>query len=167
MRSHADITGEALATVERHGHGCLGVFAAEGQDTPVGGGYTYTYGASASYGLPEFVVVGAPSDTAAFMLNALYAQAREHDWNLDAGERLTLAGFGGSFSDGLPVLVAEVPDEWRRDGGPFAMTRRLYDRDGFRARQLVWCDTEGRLPGDEGWDPMGQVLLRDEADVKP
>jgi len=111
--------------------------------------FSYTVGLTALHH-PEVVITGMPFEHAQTFLNNIAADVRD----------------GGRFEPGLitedltsadaPVLFLAV-----EDSSGLTAVRQMYDR--VQAVQMVWPDSAGRLPWQEGYKnpPEAQPLLGD------
>jgi hypothetical protein len=104
--------------------------------------FTYSTGLT-QYGLPELIVSGLPPDVSAFFINKIGSEMKE-------GKKIELGKKYSSYTEsGLPMVFIEVGKEEMKE----KMTvTGCHFKDGFKALQLVWCDTKGKLPWEEEFE---------------
>ena len=123
---------KVIDDIATHGWHCVHISADD-----VGPGYSFTIGASHSFGQPEFLILGLPSATAHQIL----------DVALDAVRSGAIADFtattGALLKDHQCAFV-RVPPEQYRDYVGYA--RWYYQGDDFALYQIVWPSRDGLFP---------------------
>ncbi len=104
--------------------------------------FTYSTGLT-QYSLPEFIVSGLPMETSAYFINQIGSEMKD-------GKRLEVGKKYFKYTaSGLPIVFVEVSKEVMEE----KMTvTGFHFQDGFKALQLVWCDTDGKFPWEEGFE---------------
>lgn len=138
------VLNTALEHIARVGWSVTGVFPTETAGTVP---FAYTSGLTA-LGLPELVIAGLPIHTMHAILNDV---AGRDDGPWRHGQRLDDVITGGH--------AVEIWEGSPTDTLHLGTASRIYGRDRVqRAQQILWPDTEGRMP----WQPGCQV-----ADLQP
>ena len=129
---------EIVAKVRKHGWFCTSVFAEEGSL-----GFSYSTGFWVNLGRPELLIFSVPPEMAHAVLWAFYRAPVEGTWPI--GEPLS------GFVENLPVMLMPVA---KAHYATYPLSSRwFYGGEEFPALQVVWPDTEGRFPWEEGADP--------------
>ena len=138
----ADLTKIA----EEHGLAVMGVG---------GNDFAYTIGLS-KQGLPDVVVFGLPVRAAHTILNTLYrdiiAMRTENN-----GFVLPKGGIRFETLANLPLWLKPV-EITSENSVNFSLSRTLHvesfglSLDSFKAAQLIWPDTKGKFPWEEGFE---------------
>jgi len=105
-------------------------------------GFTYSTGLT-KHDLPELIVSGLPMEVAAHFINEIGNEMMD-------GKKLELGKKYIEYAKGdLPMVFIEVSKEAMEE----KMTTTGYHfKDGFKALQLVWCDTNGKMPWEEDFE---------------
>jgi hypothetical protein len=145
QQSWQPIDERIAASIETHGQFLMAVMRDPQDGAPA---FVYTIG-NASRGLPELLLVGnfRPDDVG-MILNCLGDIMRERREPLE-GE----VSVGGTF----PVRCRWAGADARRDYTCHA--GRWLGHDEYAVTQVLFCDREGRFPGDAGFDPAFTVPL--------
>ena len=131
-------------------HGWHGVYIGADEDGP---GYAFTIGASHSFGLPEFLIVGLPQATAMQILDLALDAAR-------SGAITDFAATTDALLEGHPCAFVRVPQAQYRDVVGYA--RWYYGGNDFTLYQIVWPSRDGHFPWDAAASAAycaGQPLL--------
>lgn len=129
---------DVVANVERYGWHCTSVCPKEGASTPR---FSYTVGLYHTYGQPEFIIFGLDSKIAYGLLSILAgAAADKRMYALDKP--------CGALIDNYECAFAQVPKHRFNDYVFSALW--FYAEVGFPLYQIVWPDSEGRYPWNEG-----------------
>jgi hypothetical protein len=148
-----------LGNIERHGWHIAGVNADTRNDFPQ---YAYTVGFGDTLAHAEVIVIGLSHESAGMLLNAVGERIRQHG-RLETDTRYT-----DLLSNGLGLSFVEAAEDRARD--LMRLANWYYEaashRTGTRYRvlQLVWPDSDGRLPWEPGYDTRFnhvQPVLRD------
>jgi Domain of unknown function (DUF4262) len=134
--SLGDLLAKCQRTIERHGHGVIGVFPTADSPPEEQFSFGYSYGL-AGQGKPELLVTALDSRLATMVINCAVV----------AG--VTAPGEYDEVLEGHKVRAVPVNGEGL---GLMNMARHFAPEGGFTALQLVWPDPEGRFPGDDGYD---------------
>jgi Domain of unknown function (DUF4262) len=148
---HASILKEQLQHIDRYGWSVTGVFSA-GDDPDQSAPFMYTTGLT-EHAHPEFVISGLEMQTGHEVLNDIAGRVYDKAQRFAHGQRLDdlLAGC-------VAVLVSGRLRHDEHGIWPgFAISR--YGRQRVRLLQVVWPDTHGRYPWDDGFEF--------ESDVQP
>lgn len=143
--ARARLLADLLGLIEEHGWAVRNVMAGpdEGDDVE----FSYTIGLTA-LGHPEAIILGMPSDHASTFLNMIGDEV----WR---GGRFDHGTVTGEFtSDDAPVVFLRAEDTER-----LTAVAEVYGR--IDALQMVWPDSTGRLPWQNGYrnPPEAQPLL--------
>jgi hypothetical protein len=106
-----------------------------------GPGFVYTIGFYRTWGHPELICVGLPLDVAHQALRACAAHVKAGGQLADADE------FWGAFDNARCSFRTMVKQHYREYLG---YARWYYGGDAFPAIQVLWPDSKGRLPVDDG-----------------
>lgn len=129
---HPDLVADMRTLVDRYGWGIQHVLPNVDTDEAP---FSYTVGLTAR-GWPELIITGLPADVAQqFIRNAVDEQQEHGPFQAgDRTEELTESGF---------VLFTEAEDV-------HGMTVTAAIVGSFTALQMVWPDSHGRFPWDDG-----------------
>lgn len=125
-------------TIEEVGWYVVGVFPVAGG--PPSPGFTYSVGFEKTWGHPEVVMFGMSPETAHGVLATIAERLAAGD-KFEAGERYS------ELLRDLDATFRAVP----KPGKPLNLARHYYGRD-IEALQLVWPDTAGKFPWEDGFD---------------
>ena len=130
---------KALADVQKHGWHVLKVM--EDNEGPA---FAYTVGLYHSFGHPELIVVGLPSDVGHAVLNVAGESIRR-------GDRYSAGSQSEEFLEDRVCAFRTMPESQYRH----YLGWNLWFHDGaaFPALQMVWTDREGRWPWETTVDP--------------
>lgn len=143
--ARARVLADLLDLIEEHGWAVRNVMAGpdEGDDVE----FSYTIGLTA-LGHPEVIILGMPAEHASTFLNMIGDEVRR-------GGRLDHGTVTGEFtSHDTPVVFLRAEDTER-----LTAVAEVYGR--VDALQMVWPDSTGRLPWQNGYrnSPKAQPLL--------
>jgi hypothetical protein len=132
MREYAEVV---MDHIDRIGWSLAGVFDPEGSDPC----FTYSIGLEHSFEHPELICVGLPNHQAALVMNRIGELVRNGRF-FKVGEVVS----GDDIDFTLDFAIGSVSDaeKTKRMTG----SKSLNGKD-FRALQVLWPDTQGRLPG--------------------
>jgi hypothetical protein len=135
---------DLLNLIEEHGWSVRNVMAGS---TPEDVPFSYTIGLTA-YEHPEVIILGMPYESAQEFLNLIGDEVRR-------GARYGHGTMTGEFTDDdAPVVFIRAEDTQR-----LTAVDQVYGR--VNALQMVWPDSTGRLPWQDGYrnSPGAQPLL--------
>ena len=119
-------------------------------DAPGEPAFAYTIGLHHSFGHPELIILGQPTEVMHTVLNEI-------------GERIIKRGARFEAGDTLEEVIASYPVRLRevvsRDSfeAHVGYALSFYSGKPFRLFQVVWPDKEGRFPGEPGaWEILRQ-----------
>jgi hypothetical protein len=121
-----------------------------GTHVPVGDlGFAYTTGFMESAGSPEVIMFGVTKAEAGHIASEIWR-------DLESGTLVLTDKARWPAEETPKLMLREVhPTQIRREYFNVAIwyrTHRGLDRDGLRAFQLVWPDTQGVFPWEPGYD---------------
>lgn len=132
------VHAKSVDVITRFGFVVMGVMADPEQALP---GYSYTTGLTYTWGVPEALVFGLPTDAAHGIMHDYLA------WALRVG------GFSpptiSNEIASMPVRLHELVREWREH---CLLSCWLYGTRPWSGVQIVWPDPAGRFPGDPRFD---------------
>ncbi len=117
--------------------------------------FGYTVGLWRSWQVPEVIVFGLPSDNCQGMLSEIADRAAAGT-PVPTGKRVSDVATGLDIAL-LPIRPAEKLAHLRS-------ARWFYGQDDFPAVQLVWPDTQGLFPWQDGFDAR---FANDQPDLSP
>ena len=121
-----------LANIESYGWQCTSVGAGDGQPC-----FSYTIGLFQSFGYPELMIIGLPSDVAHGVLSVAANAAHE-------GKPLNVDEPIDSLVEGYSCVFVKVPEE---SYGQYVLSASwYYEGNAFPLYQVVWPSEEGRFP---------------------
>ncbi|MDS4015890.1 MAG: DUF4262 domain-containing protein [Candidatus Accumulibacter sp.] len=138
----SDSTRQVLADVAEYGWHVVHILPDER-----GPGWSFSIGLFHTFGHPEFVVFGLPSERAQPIINGLGARIR-------SGSLFTHDSEDTDVLTGYPVRFVAVPESC--SGNYFGYAIWFYRHQPFPVLQVVWPDRSGRFPWQSGYDPSLQ-----------
>ncbi len=144
----SDSARKVLADVAEYGWHVVHILPDEGAP-----GWSFSIGLFHTFGHPEFVVFGLPSERAQPIINGLGARIR-------SGSQFTHGSEDTGVLTGYPVRFVAVPESASRDHFGYAIW--FYRHEPFPVLQVVWPDRSGLFPWQHGCDPSlqdGQPVL--------
>lgn len=139
----ADPYRDTRRLIDAHGWAVIGVFPTCAEDGPP---FSYTVGLT-DRGLPELAIYGLPPQTAGGVLNVAARHAVDNG-ELPCGQPIT-----GLLAGGLPVVAVAMEDT-----DDLTTVRGLYGVV-LAAQQIVWPDSQGRMPWEDWNLGTAQPLL--------
>lgn len=139
----ADPYHDTRRLIDTHGWAVIGVFPTCAEDGPP---FSYTVGLT-DRGLPELAIYGLPPQTAGGVLNVAARHAVDNG-ELPCGQPIT-----GLLAGGLPVVAVAMEDT-----DDLTTVRGLYGVV-LAAQQIVWPDSQGRMPWEDWNLGTAQPLL--------
>lgn len=139
----ADPYRDTRRLIDTHGWAVIGVFPTCAEDGPP---FSYTVGLT-DRGLPELAIYGLPPQTAGGVLNVAARHAVDRG-ELPCGQPIT-----GLLAGGLPVVAVAMEDT-----DDLTSVRGLYGVV-LAAQQIVWPDSQGRMPWEDWNLGTAQPLL--------
>ena len=139
----ADPYRDTRRLIDTHGWAVIGVFPTCAEDGPP---FSYTVGLT-DRGLPELAIYGLPPQTAGGVLNVAARHAVDNG-ELPCGQPIT-----GLLAGGLPVVAVAIEDTY-----DLTTVRGLYGVV-LAAQQIVWPDSQGRMPWEDWNLGTAQPLL--------
>ena len=145
MQETTQLRNEALKhTINEYGVAVIGVCS----------GYSYTLGLS-KLGFPDLIIDTRDGRTAHWMLNQIFVYLREKGFQEGTNTDL----FQNPDGEDLPVflqqveITPELKNEYIWEMHPFYQDYPEYiGENGIRLAQVIWCDPEGRMPTQDGYD---------------
>ena len=132
--AHARVFNDLLGLIEEHGWAVRNVMAGTAAEEVC---FSYTIGLSA-FGHPEVIILGMPYESAQDFLNLIGDEVR-------GGSRYEHGTVTGEFTDDdAPVVFIQAEDTDR-----LTAVEDVYGR--VNALQMIWPDSAGRLPWQEGY----------------
>lgn len=131
---------ELLSNIEQHGWQVTSVFG--DKDDP---SFVYSIGIYASYGQPDFLVVGLDAKPAAELVNLYGAKIKEGTTPFEAGH------FYSDFLEGHDVYMTEANTEAK---AKYTLSCKwYYEGTDFPLLQCVWPSIKGFWPWDaNAWE---------------
>jgi Domain of unknown function (DUF4262) len=138
---------KVLDDVSKFGWHCMNVFGDDEHEP-----FSYTVGLFQTYGHPELLIYGLPSNIAHSVLNiAAEAAASGKAINLSESTDELLNGYSCVF---VPVPLTEYAEH-------LGFARWYYDGDNFPVQQVVWPSKTGLFP----WHPEATIAFRTKQPV--
>jgi hypothetical protein len=130
--AHARVFTDLLGLIEEHGWAVRNVMAGTAADEVC---FSYTVGLTA-FGHPEVIILGMPYESAQEFLNLIGDEVRR-------GSRYEHGTVTGEFTDDARVVFIHAENTDR-----LTAVEDVYGR--VNALQLIWPDSTGRLPWQQG-----------------
>ena len=135
-----DADRKLLADVSTHGWHCVHV-----RGDSQGPGYTFSVGLYRTHGHPELMVMGLDPEVAHPILGLAVEQIKQGHVYRDGFRDDTLL-------DGVDCMLRKVPPALHRKYVGYCSWFYKDRPDGFEALQILWPDSQGRYPGQEGFE---------------
>jgi hypothetical protein len=130
------------AMIEKFGWAHISV----GMDGEDRANFTYTIGFQDLFGIPEVLIMALPPASASALLHGIADQLKKREIQIPAA-----GGRVGQIIKGYDTLFVPVPDDIANNT---ALAAKVRQKDKpFAVIQMLWPDTSGHFPGEEGCDP--------------
>ncbi len=136
--------------IRKHGYHSTFVFSDNGPS------FCYSTGLYESFGIPELFISSLPQNLSHSLIEA-YAN------EFKTGNPITLGARLEDLTDRFPVYLIEVANDKLKE---YALSSvRFYGVRNYKYVQLIYPDTNGRFPGEEGYN-YDQVVFGEFAAMK-
>ena len=136
--------------VRKHGYHSTFVFS---DNDP---SFCYSTGICESFRIPELFISSLPQNLSHSLVEAYAAKFKTTDF-IPLGNRLE------DLTDRFPVYLMEVSKDKLKE---YALSSvRFYGERNYKYLQLIYPDTNGQFPGEEGYD-YDQIVLSEIPTVK-
>ncbi len=129
--------------IKKHGYQSTFVF---GKETP---SFCYSTGVFKSFGIPEIFISSLPQNLSHVLIKA-YVDKYKSAKSVPLDQRID------DLTERFPVYLIKAPIE--KLGDYVLSSIRLYNGEPYRYIQLIYPDTAGRFPNDDGYD-YDQVVI--------